>query len=79
VLALWPLVRRKWLRALLALYPFTIFFCIVVTANHWVLDAAGGLVVLGIGYSLSVGLERLLARIRGGTPRAAGAGTAPPR
>ena len=32
-----------------------------------------------IGYSLSVGLERLLARIRGGTPRAAGAGTAPPR
>jgi hypothetical protein len=84
VLALWPLVRRRWLKALLVLYPFTIFFCIVVTANHWVLDAAGGLVVLGLGYSASVGLEALIRRfkarrVRAGTPRAADAGTASPR
>ncbi|MFI5046827.1 MAG: phosphatase PAP2 family protein [Acidimicrobiia bacterium] len=49
-LALWPLVRRWWGRALLALYPVTILFCIVVTANHWILDAVGGWVVLALGY-----------------------------
>jgi hypothetical protein len=38
-LSLWPLVRRRWARPL-ALYPVTIIFCIVVTANHWVLDAS---------------------------------------
>ena len=29
-----------------ALYPVSIFFCIVVTANHWILDAVGGWIVL---------------------------------
>src|SRR5262249_36053052 len=47
VLALWPLVRRRWLRVLLVLYPITALFCITVTANHWLLDAVGGLVVIG--------------------------------
>jgi len=50
VLALWPLVRRRWAKALLVAYPLVILFCIVVTANHWLLDAAGGWVVLGLGY-----------------------------
>jgi len=49
-LSLWPVVRRWWGKALLALYPVTILFCIVVTANHWILDAVGGWVVLGLGY-----------------------------
>ena len=35
------------------LYPVTIFFCIVVTANHWILDAVGGWIALGIGYLLA--------------------------
>ena len=41
-LALWPLARNVWAKALLVLYPVTIFFCIVVTANHWILDAVAG-------------------------------------
>jgi hypothetical protein len=61
-LALWPLVRRRWARALLALYPVTIFFCIVVTANHWVLDAVGGWVALGLGYACARGVEALACR-----------------
>ena len=36
-----------------ALYPVTIFFCIVVTANHWILDAVGGWVVLAVGYAVA--------------------------
>jgi membrane-associated phospholipid phosphatase len=79
VLALWPLVRRKWVKALLALYPLTVIFCIVVTANHWILDAVGGWVVLGLGYAAALGIEALGRAFRGGRPRAAGAGTASPR
>jgi hypothetical protein len=42
VLALWPLVRRLWGRALLVVYALAVLFCITVTANHWLLDAVGG-------------------------------------
>jgi hypothetical protein len=59
VLAMWPLVRRRWVRALLALYPLSIIFCIVVTANHWILDAVGGWVVLALGYACAVGVDRI--------------------
>jgi hypothetical protein len=59
VLALWPVVQRRWVRVLLALYPISILFCIVVTANHWILDAAGGWAVLGLAYACAVGVERI--------------------
>ncbi len=52
-LALWPLARKSWAKVLLVLYPMTILFCIVVTANHWILDAVGGWIVLGVGYALA--------------------------
>jgi len=78
-LSLWPLVRRRWARVLLALYPVTILFCIVVTANHWVLDAVGGWVVLGFGYACARGVAWIGACRRaraaqelphpGGTPK----------
>jgi len=59
VLALWPLVRRRWLKALLACYPLVILFCIVVTANHWILDAVGGWGVLAVGYLSASLLDRI--------------------
>jgi hypothetical protein len=61
-LAVWPLLRRAWAKVLWALYPVSIFFCIVVTANHWILDAVGGWVVLALGYLGALGIEQLLAR-----------------
>ncbi|MGH9059813.1 MAG: phosphatase PAP2 family protein [Acidimicrobiales bacterium] len=65
-LALWPLVRRRWLRPLLLLYPLATIFCIVVTANHYFADVAGGFVVLAVAY----GAARLLEspRLRGRGP-----------
>ena len=60
-LPVWPLVRRPWAKVLWALYPVSIFFCIVVTANHWILDAVGGWVVLGLGFLGALGIERLMA------------------
>ncbi|MBV8236924.1 MAG: phosphatase PAP2 family protein, partial [Acidimicrobiia bacterium] len=47
-----PVLRRWWTKALAALYPACTLFAIVVTANHYIFDAVGGAVCLGIGYLL---------------------------
>jgi membrane-associated phospholipid phosphatase len=54
-LVLWPMVRRWWLKALVALYPVATVFAIIVTANHFWLDAVGGAVVVGGGYLIARG------------------------
>ncbi len=61
-LALLPLVRRRWLKILVCCYPLTTIFTIVVTGNHWILDAVGGWVVLAAGYGTAVLLERAVSR-----------------
>ena len=43
-LVMWQLTRRRWARALIVAYPLMTLFGIVVTANHFFLDAVGGLV-----------------------------------
>jgi membrane-associated phospholipid phosphatase len=58
-LALLPVLRRPWLKVLVCLDPVLTFFAIVVTANHWILDAIGGWVALAIAYGLAVVIERL--------------------
>lgn len=63
-LALLPLVRRPWLKVLVCLYPFATIFAIVVTGNHWILDAIGGWVVLAAGYGAARLLERVARRPR---------------
>jgi membrane-associated phospholipid phosphatase len=77
VLAVWPLIRRTWAKVLWALYPVSIFFCIVVTANHWILDAVGGWAVLALGYLGAVGIDRLLAGRRAQRRRASAAPALP--
>jgi hypothetical protein len=65
-LVMWRLAKRKWVRALLIIYPLATLFCIVVTANHYFLDAVGGLVILvsgiGLGALLNEWNDRRLAR-----------------
>ena len=70
VLAIWPLVRRRWVKGLLVAYPLTILFCITVTANHWLLDAAGGWIVLGLGYAGASVIGAALAARRSGRAHA---------
>jgi len=60
VFVLWPMMRRWWSKALVAIYPVATLFAIVVTANHYVLDAAGGVVVFGVGYALGSAITRLM-------------------
>jgi hypothetical protein len=49
-LVLVPTLRSRWLRVLAAVYPALTLFAIVVTGNHFWIDALGGAVVLGVGY-----------------------------
>jgi hypothetical protein len=49
----WPALKRPWAKALAASYPFITLFAIVVTANHFILDAVGGACVFGVGYVLA--------------------------
>jgi hypothetical protein len=64
---MWPGIQRRWVRGLLVAYPFITLFCIVVTANHYWIDAAGGAAVLGIGFLLA---RRLTVRLAQRTPQA---------
>jgi hypothetical protein len=57
-LVLHPMAGRRWVRVLVALYPVMTLFAIVVTANHFWLDAAGGALVLGCGYLIARAVTR---------------------
>jgi hypothetical protein len=60
---LWPIAgRRARLRPLLLLYPVVTLFAIVVTANHFWLDAVGGAFVFGAGYAVARGLSTIRRR-----------------
>lgn len=48
-IAVWPLCRRLVVKVLAAAYPVATMFAIVVTGNHFWLDAVGGLAVLVLG------------------------------
>ena len=70
---MWPLVRRRWARALVVAYPFITLFCILVTGNHFWIDAIGGLVAFGAGHLLARALtswneHRFLRREQAAAP-----------
>ena len=48
--ALVPRVKHTWAKWLAAFYPVMTVSVIVITANHYLLDAVGGFTIFGIGY-----------------------------
>lgn len=57
------LAPKLWVKLLGLLHPLFTVCAIVATANHWVLDAAGGAAVVGAGFGLTyvlAGRRRLL-------------------
>ncbi|CAM5507165.1 hypothetical protein SALBM135S_04604 [Streptomyces alboniger] len=68
------LAPRWWMKALGLLHPLLTLSAIVATANHWILDAAGGAAVVGAGF----GLTYLLSGPRVGRPLQALEKAAPP-
>lgn len=67
-LALYPVVRRRWVRALVVAYPACTLFAIVVTANHWILDAVGGWAVLLVAWATVTAWERWRHPVREAEP-----------
>jgi hypothetical protein len=51
--ALVPRVKHTWAKVLAILYPMGTVTAIVLTANHYFLDAVGGFAVLGVAYLLA--------------------------
>jgi PAP2 superfamily len=62
-LALVPRLKRNWAKVLAVLYPVGTVTAIVLTANHYFLDAVGGFLVLGLGFLFA----RLFTRAGRGT------------
>jgi hypothetical protein len=58
------LARRLPVRVLGALYPLVILFAIVVTANHWVMDAVGAAIDLGVAALLVLSLGWVYSTLR---------------
>ncbi|MBT2422652.1 phosphatase PAP2 family protein [Streptomyces sp. ISL-22] len=56
------LAPRWWMKALGLLHPFCTVTAIVVTGNHWVLDAVGGALVVGAGFGMTYLLQGPRAR-----------------
>jgi hypothetical protein len=48
-----PHVRRSWVKVLLHAYPWVTITAIVLTANHYILDAVAGILVFLVGYLAS--------------------------
>ncbi|MGZ4689230.1 MAG: phosphatase PAP2 family protein [Acidimicrobiia bacterium] len=51
--ALVPRLKRTWAKWLAAGYPVMTVSVIVITGNHYFLDAVGGFVIFGIGYTVA--------------------------
>jgi hypothetical protein len=58
------IARRRWVKVLWTIYPPVVTVVVVVTANHWIFDAATGAAVAGVS---AVAAQTVLARVR---PRA---------
>ncbi|HVS67878.1 MAG TPA: phosphatase PAP2 family protein [Mycobacteriales bacterium] len=74
-IAIVTLAERRWVKVLGALYPLCTLFVVIGTANHFVMDAAGGAITLGIG----IAVERLLSGRHAYSRRAIAAQLAPER
>ncbi len=57
-----PIVRHTWSKVLVALYPVATLFCILVTGNHYWVDAVAGLLFLAVGYLLGSMLAKATSR-----------------
>ena len=56
-IALYPVLHRRWARIAIATYPVLTLFAIIVTANHYWIDAVGGVIALAVGLRVAPALD----------------------
>jgi hypothetical protein len=71
-LVAFSLTRRRWARGLAAAYPLLTLFVIIVTGNHFWLDAVGGIVCLSVGFLIAYAATVRWERSRLPTPELPG-------
>jgi len=57
--------RTIWAKALWTLWPLWVWFCVIATANHYVLDVLAGIAVAVVALLATAYLPRLFGRLRG--------------
>jgi membrane-associated phospholipid phosphatase len=57
--------RKRWSKALWALWPIWVWFCVVATANHYLLDVLAGIGVAVASLLVTAWTPRLARRVRG--------------
>jgi hypothetical protein len=65
-LALVPRLRHRWSKALAIGYPILTFLTIIVTGNHYWLDAVGGAAVIGLGWLIGSRLAAMMVKHKDG-------------
>jgi hypothetical protein len=63
-LVFFPRVPRPWMKALAVAYPVLTIVVIVLTGNHYLLDAVGGFAVLAVGFVVARWVTRAGRRPR---------------
>jgi hypothetical protein len=62
-IAMWLASKNVFVRAFAVLMPALMFADIVLTGNHYIIDALAGTVVMLIGLGIAVGGKKLATRI----------------
>ena len=57
--------RHWWAKALWALWPLWVWFCVIATANHYLLDVVAGISVAVAALIATAWVPRLAGRLRG--------------
>ncbi|MGH3009599.1 MAG: phosphatase PAP2 family protein [Gaiellaceae bacterium] len=60
--------RRVWAKLLWTLWPLWVWFCVVATANHYVLDVLAGIAVAVFSLLATASAPRVVERLRGLRP-----------
>ena len=79
VVAAVPVLRRRWTRLAMMSYPWLTLFAVMVTANHYWIDAVGGLLAVVVAYPAGVLLARWLPSWLAPRPRLAPSAPRPVR
>jgi membrane-associated phospholipid phosphatase len=56
--------RHWWSKALWALWPVWVWFCVIATANHYILDVVAGICVALISLIATMGAPRVVGRMK---------------
>ena len=60
--------RTKWAKALWALWPLWVWFCVIATANHYVVDVLAGIGVAVVALLTTSHAPRVFERVRAAGP-----------